>query len=250
MNDFFMREDAPLSAEEWEKLDEVVVKAARRFLVGRRFVELVGPLGVGTEVVPVGTGENRKHLDLQMIQEDFTLGWRDIEGNRKAGLPLDLGPAAMAGAACARAEDKMILGALLNAAENQVTLADWSEPGNAFANVVEATEALVSGDFYGPYAVVLSPALYAKTQRIARGMGRLESKLIKDVAEGGLFQTPLLEADQGLVLSLGAHNFDLVVAQDLITAYMGNEGLDHLFRVLESIVLRVKRPGAICALGK
>jgi len=40
------------------------------------------------------------------------------------------------------------------------------------------------------------------------------------------------------------------VAQDLITAYMGNEGLDHLFRVMETLVLRVKRPGAICGLTK
>ena len=114
--------------------------------------------------------------------------------------------------------------------------------------MVEATEALVSKGFYGPFAVVLSPALYAQTQRVAKGIGRLESKLIKDVAEGGLFRSPVLAEKEGLVLSLGAHNLDLAVAQDLITAYMGNEGLDHLFRVMESLVLRLKQPGAICIL--
>jgi uncharacterized linocin/CFP29 family protein len=97
---------------------------------------------------------------------------------------------------------------------------------------------------------VLSPALYAQTQGIAPGMGRLVSKLIKDVAEGGLFQSPLLADDQGLVLSLGSYNFDLVIGQDLVTAYMGNDGLDHLYRVMESFALRVKRPGAICVLSK
>jgi uncharacterized linocin/CFP29 family protein len=250
MSDFFMRGDAPLSAEEWEKLDEIVIKAARQLLVGRRFVELVGPLGVGTEVVPVGTGESRKQLDLQMIQEDFKLSWRDIEGNRAAGLPPDLGVAAKAGMDCACQEDKIVLGGLLKGAGNSFTLGDWSVPGNAFADVVKATEKLVQSNCFGPYAVVLSPALYTQTQRVVEGIGRLESKLIKDVAQGGLFQTPVLGEDQGLVLSLGSFNFDLVVGQDLITAYMGNEGLDHLFRLLESIVLRVKRPGAICALGK
>ena len=49
---------------------------------------------------------------------------------------------------------------------------------------------------------------------------------------------------------LDSQNFDLAIAQDLITAYMGNEGLDHLFRVMESLVLRIKRPGAICVLTK
>jgi uncharacterized linocin/CFP29 family protein len=66
------------------------------------------------------------------------------------------------------------------------------------------------------------------------------------VASGGLFQSPVLEAGQGFVVSLGKHNLDLAIGQDLVTAYMGNEALDHLFRVMETIALRVKRPQAIC----
>jgi uncharacterized linocin/CFP29 family protein len=250
MSDFLMRENALLGAEEWAHLDKVVVEAARQFLVGRRFIELVGPMGIGTEMVPVGTGTGRKFLKLELIEEDFALPWRDIEANRKAGLPIELGPAAMAAAACARREDKMIFAGLLKAADKQVSPGDWGEPGSAFATVVAAVQKLVSSDFYGPYAVILSPALYAKTQRVVKDAGRLEAKLIKDVAEGGLFQTPVLPTDQGLVISLGMYNLDLVVGQDLITAYAGNDGLDHLYRVLESVVLRVKRPGAICALAQ
>ena len=218
--------------------------------MGRRFIELVGPLGAGTETVPVGTGANRKFLELELIEQDFTLSWRDVEASRKLGLPLELGPAAMASAACARKEDRMIFDGLLKAADKKVTLGDWSEAGSAFVSIVEATERLVSEDFYGPYAVVLSPALYSRTQRVAKEIGRLESKLIKDIAKGGLFQSPILDTGQGLVVSLGAYNFDLAVGQDLITAYMGNEGLDHLYCVMESLVLRVKRPGAICKLEK
>jgi uncharacterized linocin/CFP29 family protein len=68
------------------------------------------------------------------------------------------------------------------------------------------------------------------------------------VAEGGLFRSPVLAENQGLVVSQGAYNFDLVVAQDLITAYLGPEGMDHTFRLLEILALRIKRPGAICTL--
>jgi uncharacterized linocin/CFP29 family protein len=266
MSDYLMRDDAPFSDEEWAKLDELVVDVARKLLVGRRFIHLTGPLGVGVQAVPVSTvsGEvtqvtGHRFLSLPIIHQDFRLSWRDIEASRRMGWPLEMGPAAAASAACARAEDELIFHGhpehgyegLLNASgHHTVPLGDWDEPGQAFANIVAATEALVADGFYEPFAVVLSPALYAKTQRVAKGIGRLESKLIKDVAEGGLFRSPVLDENQGLVVALGAHNFDLVVAQDLITAYLGPENMDHTFRVMESLVLRIKRPGAICALEK
>ena len=284
MSDYLMRDDAPFSDEEWEKLDELVVDVARKLLVGRRFIQLTGPLGAGVQSVPVpavGSAEaclhdeegcaceageceviqvtGHKFLSLPLIHQDFRLAWRDIEASRRMGWPLELGPAAAASAACARAEDELIFHGhpehgyegLLNATgRHTVSLGDWDESGQAFADIVAATEALVADGFYEPFAVVLSPALYAKTQRIAKGTGRLEGKLIKDVAEGGLFRSPVLAEDQGLVIAQGAHNFDLVVAQDLITAYLGPENMDHTFRVMEILSLRIKRPGAICTLEK
>ncbi len=248
MSEFLMRDDAPLTEGEWERLDSVVEGAARQFLVGRRFIELAGPFGLGTEVVPVGAGEGRRQVQLEVIQNDFQLVWRDIAANRQLHMALDLGPAAQAAFACAQAEDELIFGALLSLeARNTVGLLDWGETGNPFQNVVDATQALVEDGFFGPYAVVVSPALYNKTQRYGKGM-RLESKLITDVASGGLFQSPMLKAEQGFVVSLGKHNLDLAIGQDLVTAYMGNEELNHLFRVMETLALRVKRPQAICTL--
>jgi uncharacterized linocin/CFP29 family protein len=248
MSDFLMRDAAPLSAEQWEALDKVVVKAARQYLVGRRFIELVGPMGAGTETVPVGTGESRRFLELEVIQHDFTLSWRDIEANQKLGLGMDWGPAAMAAAQCALDEDRTVLNGLIAAAGTQVSLAGWSEPDGPLQAVVQATNKMVAEGCFGPYAVVLNPALYAETQRVHPGMGQMVGRLIKEVAEGGIYRSPVLGPMQGVVLSLGDYNFDLVIGQDLITAYAGNDGMDHLYRVMESLVLRVKRPGAICAL--
>jgi uncharacterized linocin/CFP29 family protein len=284
MSDYLMRDYAPFSDEEWEKLDELVVGVARKLLVGRRFIQLTGPLGAGVQTVPVpavGSAEaclhdeegcaceageceviqvtGHKFLSLPLIHQDFRLAWRGIEASRRMGWPLELGPAAAASAACARTEDELIFHGhpehgyegLLNATgRHTVSLGDWDESGQAFADIVAATEVLVADGFYEPFAVVLSPALYAKTQRIAKGTGRLEGKLIKDVAEGGLFRSPVLAENQGLVIAQGAHNFDLVVAQDLITAYLGPENMDHTFRVMEILSLRIKRPGAICTLEK
>ncbi len=260
MSDFLMREGAPFEKEGWKAIDHVVVHTVQKLLVGRRFIELTGPLGVGVQTVPlwgVGAAEGaaqvtkRDFLTMQVIQQDFMLSALDMETAQAQGMGIELGPAAVAAAACAHAEDELVLGGLLKTkGSKSVSLGDWNEPDSALNDVVAATEALVAGGFFGPYAVVLSPALYAKTQRVARGMGRLVSKLIADVAEAGLFQSPFLKAEQGLVVAVGKHNMDLVIGQDLITAYLGNEELDHRFRVMESLVLRVKRPGAICVLGK
>jgi uncharacterized linocin/CFP29 family protein len=262
MSDYLMRDDAPFSGEEWEKLDHLVVGTAKRLLVGRRFIHLTGPLGMGVPTVPLVSGgksgaSERKFLALRLIYKDFQLSWRDIETSQKLGLPLELGPAGMASAACAQAEDQLIFHGdseqgyegLLNAqGHNAVPLEDWDDPLAPFENVVAATETLVSAGFYGPFVAVLSPALYSKTQRMARGTGRLVSKLIAGVAEGGLFRSPVLTENQALVVAQGQQNLDLVVGQDLITAYLGPEDMDHTFRVMESVVLRIKQPGAICVL--
>jgi len=45
MADYLMRDDAPLSDAEWEKLDERVASVASKRLVGRRVLPVHGPLG-------------------------------------------------------------------------------------------------------------------------------------------------------------------------------------------------------------
>lgn len=282
MSDFLMRDDAPFDAQEWARLDALIVDTASKLLVGRRFISLTGPLGIGVQAIPVhkisgGAAclhdeqgcdcqdcecdefqvTQRAFLQPLLIHKDFRLNWRDIQAAQAMGLPLDFGPAAAAGAACAHAEDKLIFHGhpdcgyegLLNAqGRNTIALESWDKPHKAFENIVAASEKLVSAGFYGPFAVVLSPALYAQTQRVITGAGRLEKQLIQDIAAGGLFRSPTLNGQQGLVVSQGPHNLDLVIAQDLITACLGPDNMDHTFRVLESLALRIKRAGAICTL--
>ncbi len=51
MTDYLNREEAPLSHEDWERLDKIVVKTAQKRLVGRRFISIYGPLGAGIQVI-------------------------------------------------------------------------------------------------------------------------------------------------------------------------------------------------------
>jgi uncharacterized linocin/CFP29 family protein len=273
-----LRDDAPLTPEEWSAIDDIVVKVARARLVGRRIVSVFGPLGAGLqsvhqdifagvdngEVTMLGEeeihpvhAESRSFKPIPLIFKDFMIHWRDIETSRKFGIPLDTSAAAGAANFVAEAEDQLILlgderlgiEGLLNAGwRNSVALLKWSEQGQAFQNAVNATRKLIDDGFYGPFAMVVSPGVYAEMQRVYDGTGVLEINQVRELVTAGVFQSPVLTGDQAVVVSVGAENFDIAIAQDLITAYLGPDHMSHPFRVLESLALRIKRPQAICTI--
>ena len=278
MADFLLREQAPLDATEWERFDSAIVQTARRQLVGRRFLNLVGPLGAGVQEVPtyvfVGVepgmlsivGEEdpkpikaaeRLHPVIPLIYKDFWIYWRDIETSRRFGIPLNLSAAAAAAAFVAQREDDLIFNGnadlgyvgLTNVeGRNVLSKLDWAESGNAFSDAVAAMQRLVGQGFYGPFVLVVSPTLYASMARVYANTGVLEIEQVRKIMTAGIYQTPVLPDDVVLVASVGPQNFDLVVSQDLVTAYLTPENLNHAFRVLEAVVLRIHRPGAICTL--
>lgn len=47
--EFLMRDDVSLSAEQWQAIDSAAVNAARNVLVGRKFLQIYGPLGAGAQ---------------------------------------------------------------------------------------------------------------------------------------------------------------------------------------------------------
>src|SRR4051812_20926003 len=51
MQQFLGHEENPLRPDEWTRLTETVIEVARRSLVGRRFIDLYGPLGAGVQTV-------------------------------------------------------------------------------------------------------------------------------------------------------------------------------------------------------
>ncbi len=265
MADFLAREEAPLDSKVWEGIDNVVIESARKRLIGRKFITITGPLGPGAQVayIPKIGGfdadrveiKERLNLVIPMIYKDFKLSWRDIEYSKQYGMPLELGPAAVSAAYCAIKEDELIFygsdeygykGLLNSNNSTSVQVLDWKVNGNGFQNVVSAISALSSAGFYGPYAMIFSPSLYAMMHRVYDGTGSLEIEMIRELVTDGIFQTPVIKGVGAVVVATGAENFDLIIAQDLITAYMGPESMDHLFRVFESVLLRIKRPESIC----
>ncbi len=277
MYDFLDRSNAPLREEEWRQIDTLVVEVARRQLVGRRFIPVFGPLGAGTQDVDydVFTGtdaavvstlgestdpvraKRRVHEHMPLVFKDFMLYWRDLESNRLMGTPVDLGAAAAAASFCAQKEDDLIFNGhedlgypgLTTVEGRQILQAsDWDVAGNAFNDIVASTRMLINEGFFGPFALVVSPKAFSQMQRVYANSGVLEINHVREIATGGVYQSPLLRDKLGFVVSMGIQNFDIAIGQDLITAYLGPEKMNHPFRVMESLVLRIKRPGAIVSL--
>jgi uncharacterized linocin/CFP29 family protein len=275
---FLARDEAPLNAAEWAQIDNAVVNAAKRMLVGRRFLDVVGPFGAGVQDIdyqvfgPIGDavisllGEEdahpiqaitRVHEHIPMIYKDFVLYWRDLETARRLGTAIDTGPAAAAAAYVAQKEDDLIFNGLESLgfqglttthAAHAVEAGEWGEAGSAFRAVAAAVQTLLADGFYPPYAVAVNPVAYAQMQRVYECSGVLEVEHVRELVQGGVFQTQAIRTMPGVVIALGPQNLDLAVAQDLITGYLGPEGLNHPFRVFETLVLRIKRPQAICLL--
>lgn len=279
MDDFLNRKEAPLSENEWSQLDQVAVETVRRQLVGRRFIKVFGPVGFGVQTVPspvfpkAKMGEitelmgddispvqtvRRVHLPVATIYKDFWLYGQDLENSHRFGLPLDLSATAAASAFVAQREDDLVLNGhqqlglpgLTNVDGRQVLpMSDWTQVGAAFQDAVKAMETLVAQGYRSPFAMVTSPTRYANMARVYENTGVLEIEQVRKIMNGGVFHTPALSDGVVVVASLGAQNFDLIVVQDITIAYLTQQNLNHPFRVLESVVLTIHQPGAICTLA-
>jgi len=276
MPDFLQRDQAPLTADQWTTLDRVVVGTARSMLVGRRVISVVGPFGAGVEALPsdtlsgMGMGridllgneegdaiglEARRYLPVPLLYKDFWLHWRDLEASDQLGLPFDTSRAAAAAEAVAQAEDALVLdgnpalglAGLRNAEGHQsIPLGDWGEEGQGFAAVVNAVRHMTDRGFPGPYALIVSTGLYAQLNRIFGNTGVLEIEQVEKLARRGVYATSVLPEPAALLLDSGAQNMDLAISVDLTTAYVESANLNHRFRVLESLLLRIHRPDAVC----
>lgn len=277
MNKTQIYPDSPISDQEFAQLDQTVIDAARRQLVGRRFIELYGPLGRGVQSIfnDIFTenfeakmafqgsfdtdieSSKRVNLTIPLLYKDFVLFWRDLEQAKVLNIPIDFSPAANAARDVAILEDQMIfhgapefdIPGLMNV-QGRLThlLSEWYESGNAFQDIVDARNKLLEMKHNGPFALVLSPELYSLIHRVHKDTNVLEIEHIRELVTDGVFQSPVLKGKTGVILNTGRNNLDLAVSEDFDTAYMGQEGMNHPFRVYETVVLRIKRPSSICTL--
>ncbi|MCS7196029.1 MAG: encapsulin [Aquificaceae bacterium] len=280
--DFLGKDQSPLSFEEWQQLEDAILQVARKTLVCRRFMPIVGPIGVGHQVIsydvylgvepgvcevrpgeeseacePVRTGK-RKHIILPTLFKPFSISWRDLEYCRQFNLPLEVSQASAAAFATSVAEDTLVIhgnpkleieGFLTVEGRQTMSMSDWDVLGNAFNDVSLAIAKLSEKGFYGPYYLLLNPKEYFKLNRVYHNTGLLELEQIKKLV-ADVYYTPIVPENRAIMLSSGPQNMDLVVGLDMSLAYVESTNMVHNFRVMEIVVPRIKRPGAVMVIGE
>lgn len=266
---YLSREAVSLPEELWSRIDETVTQTAQQTLVSRRFLHLFGPLGAGQTHIDISeagavqeqddqnliTTKGRRVVEIPTIYHDFSLLARDLESSAQQGIAVDISAAARAAQACALAEDKLVLlgnakrgydGLLSAPSVTKEKLSDWNSGENAMNDVTHAQALLTGKGIYGPYTLLVSPKLYAQLHRIQPGTGTLEIDRLRALVDGHVYQTPVLgDKIQAALLASSLFNMDLVVGLDLTTAYLEQVNLNHSFRVLESVVPRLKNPESV-----
>ena len=74
----------------------------------------------------------------------------------------------------------------------------------------------------------------------------MEIDHIRQIITQGVYFSSVVDDNTILIASTGMQNFDMAIAQDFKTGYLGAQNMNHPFRVFETAVLRIKRPGSIC----
>lgn len=122
---------------------------------------------------------------------------------------------------------------------------DWSQSENAFADIAKGLNELESRGYVSGVTLVLSPGPDVGFTANSAGTGMLEVDRIARLIDGPVLKSPVLKQNHALLIAAEPENVDLALGMDLSTGYLETKDFNHVFRILETLALRIKRPEAI-----
>jgi len=232
------RELAPISDAAWADIEEETTRTLKRYLAGRRVVDVNGPGGVGLSAVGTGhlkaltaPGEGilARQRDVKALVElrvPFELDRQQIDDVERGADDSDWQPAKDAAQKIAYAEDRAIfegyaaagiVGVRQGTSNPVMTLpADVRQYPDAIA---QALSQLRLVGVNGPYSVLLgADASTALAETSDNGYPVLEhvKKLVKDE----IIWTPAIAG--AVVLTTRGGDFDLHIGQDVSIGYLSH----------------------------
>jgi uncharacterized linocin/CFP29 family protein len=259
MNDL-RREQAPITGEAWQVIDDEVRLALKQLLAARRVVDFRGPLGWSVAAVPTGrvdalapapgdgvAARQRIVRALVEIRAPFELAFGELEVVSRGGSNPDLAPAVAAARAIAIAEDRAvfhgyaageIVGICEAAADHTLAITDNYE---LYPGVVARALGRLRTAGGGPYAIALGPKCYTGlTQTTTDGFPVIAH--VQRLIDGPLIWAPGL--DGASVLSLRGGDFELTVGRDFSIGYTEHNERAVTFFIEESLTFEVLTPEA------
>jgi uncharacterized linocin/CFP29 family protein len=232
------RELAPISDAAWADIEEETTRTLKRYLAGRRVVDVHGPGGVGLSAVGTGhlrtiatpgdgvLARQREVKALVELRVPFELDRQEIDNVERGSDDADWQPAKDAAQKIAYAEDRAIfegyaaagIGGIRQGTSNPtMTLpADVRQYPDAIA---QALNQLRLVGVNGPYCVLLGADAYtALAETSDNGYPVLEhvKKLVKDV----IIWAPAVAG--AFVLTTRGGDFGLHIGQDVSIGYLSH----------------------------
>ena len=237
MNNLY-RELAPISDAAWAQIEEETSRTLKRYLAGRRVVDVQGPGGVALSAVGTGhlrpieaSGDNivvrqRVVNALVEVRIPFDLDRRQIDDVERGANDADWQPAKDAAQRLALAEDRAIfegyaaagIQGIRQGTSNPVTSlpADVRDYPDAIARALSQLR-LVGVN--GPYSVVLSADAYTGLSE-TRDHGYPVLEHIKRLVNGEIIWAPAIAG--AFVLTTRGGDFALHIGQDASIGYLSH----------------------------
>jgi uncharacterized linocin/CFP29 family protein len=230
------RELAPVSDAAWAGIEEEATRRLKRYLAGRRVVDVHWPTGVDFSAVGTGRlktidapGEGilarqREVKALVELRVPFELDRQQIDDVERGANDSDWQPVKDAARKIAYAEDRAIfegypaggIGGIRQATSNPI-LTLPSDVREYPVAIAQALSALRLAGVNGPYSVVLGSEAYtALAETNDNGYPVLEH--VKELVKDEIIWAPAI--DGAFVLTTRGGDFDLRIGQDISIGYL------------------------------
>src|ERR1700722_7398727 len=259
------RELAPVSDAAWEQIEEETTRTLKRYLAGRRVVDVPSPAGIA--LPGVGTGHlspisapgegilarQREVKPLVELRVPFELLRQTIDDVERGSEDSDWQPAKDAAKKLAFAEDRAIFNGyreagiqgLREGTSNPIEArpADVREYPDAIAHALSQLR-LVGVN--GPYSVLLGANEYTALAE-TRDHGYPVLEHVKRIVDGNLIWAPAIEGAS--VLTTRGGDFELNLGQDVSIGYLSHTDSTVQLYLQETFVFRVLTTEAGVALS-
>ena len=231
------RELAPISEAAWAQIEEETSRTIKRYLAGRRVVDVHGP--AGTAFSAVGTGhqraikapdgvisQQREAKSLVELRVPFELDRQMIDDVERGANDSDWQPAKDAARKLAFAEDRAIFEGYTAAGIVGVRQGTSNPKNSLPADVRKYPEAFAQGlsqlrlvGVNGPYSILLSADAYTElAETTDYGYPVLDH--VKRLVEGKIIWAPAI--DGAFIVTTRGGDFDLHLGQDASIGYLSH----------------------------
>jgi len=233
------RELAPISDAAWSDIEEETSRTIKRYLAGRRVVDVQGPSGVATSaigtghlrnVAPPGAGILARQREVKALVElrvPFELDRRQIDDVERGADDSDWQPAKDAARLLAFAEDRAIfegyaaggISGVREGTSNPVMPLPADIRGYPDA-IAQALSQLRLVGVNGPYSVLLSADAYTGLSETSdHGYPVLEH--VKRLVDGQIIWAPAISG--AFVLTTRGGDFGLYIGEDVSIGYLNHD---------------------------